>query len=214
MRRRAGVAVTARLTAILFATMTAALSGCGEATAADACNDVEDAAVVELALDGQPQCLGVRVALGWVLTAQHCVQPLGQPTFAPARLAVAGGSVMGVVVRRDSAESLGALTGADLALVRIPGIDGPLVTVGSPSPAASCASVRRHLNPVAAPTLAVDETTVYTDALTRPGDSGGPLLDLYGDAVGIASWKGASNGPAVYTRIDAHEDWLWSTVDE
>ncbi len=202
MRRVAGIGVVA------------ALLGCNEADRADTCNAVDAPAVETVELDREPQCLGIRVAPGWFLTAQHCVQPLGEPPFAPARLTVAGASVVTVALRLDPVESLGALTGADLALLRIASDDGPVVAVGSPSALPTCAVVRRRMAPVAAPTRVVADTTVYTEPLTQPGDSGGPLLDLDGAAIGIASWRGASNGPAVYSRIDAHEDWLWSNLDE
>ena len=188
--------------------------GCDAAPSADACETVEAAAVVELELDGQPRCLGIRVEHGWVLTAQHCVQPLDEPPFVPTRLTVEGASVEQVVLRRAPAQSLGALTGSDLALLGTSIPDGPLAAIGTPGAPASCAVVRRRSTPIAAPQWAVDDTTIYTDATTRPGDSGGPLLDLGGAALGIASWRGAADGPAAYTRIDAHEDWLWSTVDE
>lgn len=161
------------------------------------------AAVVEAVIKtGLERCVTVRPAFmtigtgalvsseGWILTAEHVVR--GRPSV---KIDLADG-------RSFDARVVATSAGNDFALLKIeasglkyykignrPGLGDRVVAIGTPA---------KWVNPNASTGLVIypqvripgEHGTYYYDAIFHsapifPGDSGGPLLDLKGDLIGI-----------------------------
>jgi len=173
-------------------------------------------ATVRLSLDGEPRCLGVRVAADVVLTAQHCVQEPGSPgpvhveglqITAAGSAAVARG--VDVELSRPGAYAdVGDLLGTDVARVRAGTSGGSQLPRGTIR-TSTLFAVRRaddglYLQRVRVRSVGARE--IYVSPAVEPGDSGGPLLGPDGAVVGIASWRSSLDdgrgSTSAYTRVD------------
>jgi S1-C subfamily serine protease len=129
---------------------------------------------------------------GYVLTNSHVIQD-SRPTI---RLAD-GKSVSASMVRNDE--------GKDLALLRASGSDYPTLPLGDSSKALQGESVIAIGSPIGLEGTVTRGiisairkgpngiTYIQTDAAVSPGNSGGPLLNKFGQVIGINTMK--SNQP-------------------
>jgi len=181
---------------------------------------VQVEAVVTVQVDGEPVCLASRIAPGWYLTAQHCLQravAVEVSRLALGSLRIDQRSRFGcdeVHLRRPETTTLAGLAGADLALVHAPrdGAGGTL-TLGEEIEAPLFARQVNGLRRV--PSTVVESLQAFTRSVTCEGDSGGPLLDGRGRLVGVASWRTpgpCGQGTSVFTRIAPHRAWIESTL--
>lgn len=166
-----------------------------------------------------PGCTGVVALSPWiVLTAKHCVQAtdaaapvdaasltvrIGERRLHVWALSTSAGAysvdLRGALDGRDVAALLLAepapVTPARLALDALPEA-GDLVVFAS----------RHRVQAGVARVTAADSRRVVTEALTCAGDSGGPLFDLHGRVLALASLRTSGpcgRGPSLFTPIGA-----------
>jgi serine protease Do len=133
---------------------------------------------------------GFVVAPETVLTAAHVVCP---GTESPTVSTPAGASRPAFVLQKDD--------GLDLAVMRVPGLDAPALALADASALAPGDRVMAVGNPlgleftvsegiVSSPSqIAYGVSYIQTDVKLNPGNSGGPLVDDQGRAVGVVSMK-------------------------
>lgn len=161
------------------------------------------AAVVYL-LDGPAQCSAVGVGEGLVATAYHCVAEGGRPRLRWRD----GKEARGRVVVRDPRHDL-ALVAVDcvgmpvLPLRREDPVVGERVYgLGHPFGAAAVGRLEGTLRWSVSEGIvsAVGDWFVQTDTALNPGNSGGPVVDVEGRVVGIASRKLRADNLAFLAR--------------
>ena len=155
---------------------------------------------------------------GYVLTCNHVVDNVQSATI----VFTSGEQYVGTVVERDETR--------DLAIVEITtgGVDIPTVTLGSSSGLdigqdviaigyslglEGEVTVSRGI--VSAFRTIDDVTYVQTDAALNPGNSGGPLINLKGEVVGIADFKVVSEaveGMNFAIAIDDAKSFIATTI--
>lgn len=161
-------------------------------------------AAVVLVLDGPAWCSGVGVAEGVVATAYHCVAEGGRPSVRWRD----GHSVRGRVIARDPAHDL-ALVAVDrpgMAVLAVRGEDPALgervYGLGHPYGMAAVGRLEGTLRWSVSEGVvgAVGEWFIQTDAALNPGSSGGPVVDVEGRVVGLASRKLRADNLAFLSR--------------
>ena len=203
-----------------------AASGCGTDAEVLLCTAASTSAVVEIEIEGQPVCLGTVIDPQWALTAKHCVQPPGADApFASSAIRLwaedaRAHDVVGVEVLGGRYESLGAISGRDIALLKLTVSSTTLVDIAETMPTDSshaCVVLTDDIKQPEAVTIhATQPRSIYVDGVTCPGDSGGPLLTTDGELLGVASWRTlgtCGTGLSVFTRLDAHRAWMDAVVD-
>lgn len=188
------------------------------ATQQDPRSTPSNAQIVEIHRDRAARCLGVALGEGWILTAKHCVVSPGalEPDAASRfRIHRPGRAlpVLEILTPPLTYDHLGQLHGRDIALVRVEPDFGAETCVAVARHAASVWGVSRYarLEVVATEVKRIHGNAVFTEAVTRSGDSGGPLLDSQGCVVGVASWRTRGSGDgevSVFTRVAAFQPWI------
>ena len=156
---------------------------------------------------------------GYVLTCNHVVEDIQSATI----VFMSGEQYMGTVVERDEPR--------DLAVIKITtgGLDLPIVTLGNSAKldiGEDVIGVGYSLGLEGEVTVSrgivsafrnIDDVNyIQTDAATNPGNSGGPLINLKGEVVGIANFKfvgEAVEGMSFAIAIDDAKSFLTSTIE-
>ena len=191
-------------------------------SSAPSLSEHEASAIVHIDVDDAPTCLGSAVAPEWVLTARHCVTDDAYRPLEAGRLRIRHGNRALVAQavhlqpldQHHKHNALADLAGEDIALLHVPDLmaANTLALADEVAPTAF-AVVSGQLQP--APVRAVEAAQVFTEGVTCPGDSGGPLFDASHHLIGIASWRtpgACGTGTSVFTRVSAHHAWIAMTL--
>lgn len=175
--------------------------------------------LARLEIDKRPVCYGTAINGRWVLTVRHCIaSDTSTEKMDPLRIAGRfADSLVGVdEVHIPYARNLGIsdLTGTDAALLhlRSPRAQtAPLGEVGSAKQAWAMVTELKTGRASLVTIRAVRNKSIYTKGVTRPGQSGSPLLSEDGAVIGIASWRSGRTGTgglSAFTPVDPLRAWM------
>lgn len=151
-------------------------------------------ATVALVNEGRIYCSGSFVLNGHVLTAQHCVDDK-----ETVQVQTYSGAVFQYrVVKRDEVQDLALMSPQEVVKVThtfpvsqaAPRMGQQVVLIGHPFGAAWSLFVGRVNNPMQKGFIVDgDDVWMMSDVSGGPGASGGPVLNEYGELVGVNIWS-------------------------
>jgi hypothetical protein len=153
-----------------------------------------------------------------ILTNYHVIRDAWKVTVTTRGGATVVADLVSYDANNDVAELMIALSGPKLSLRREPPVAGEVVYVlgnpGGESPNSTSKGVvtRLHVTQTVAGTTYTNFD--MTDALVRPGNSGGPVVDRYGRVLGLASVGSVITGEGGFILDETFSSELptWSQV--
>lgn len=153
---------------------------------------------------GRTSGTGVRVDARRVLTASHVVAGESSVQVRDSEGRRATGSEIKRLGAVDAAVVSTASTGM-VASLRIgrPAVGERLVVAGAPNGGSLRTRVARAVGELDGRAPSDPRTAIVLDVQARPGESGGPVLDLAGRLVGIVYARANADGRALVIPLDA-----------